>query len=101
MIKSINEFFILTYQKIQLKFYIKKANDLHKITGKQYFVVQATSKKMVVIHSSILKEWNKKKFFKRDLSYQDLCIIALYRTPQGTIFERKKFGILRPQLKIK
>lgn len=71
---------------------IKRADELHVKTGKQYFVMPIDNNgNSIVVHgASFLTEYNKKckKTGARQMTYMDMVNMCLYKTAKGATGKR-------------
>lgn len=83
----------LGYQlhKRKLNKSIRKAKQYHKLTGKQYLVIQEDSGKYRVIDNQWHKDFNKvaKKSGSKCYTYKELLEMCVFKTAQGTYKSRK------------
>ena len=97
MLKKIAHPFVWVYTELvvffgrrteEFRFWRKKrkADRLHRITGKQYFVVPA-GKHLAIINNDGIKAFNRrmKAEKKNPISYKQFCELAYYKTPVGCL----------------
>lgn len=77
-------------ENIRFYFLKKKCDHLHKIDGKQYFIVPVVTREkysMQIINNQLHKDYNKKakKMGRPQIQYSKLLEIALYKTKTGTL----------------
>jgi hypothetical protein len=65
----------------------REALRLHRLNGKQYFVVPTRSLKFIIINNSRKNNYNKvaKKMGLKKVTFLDLCNKAYFYTPAGKI----------------
>jgi len=68
----------------------KEALRLHKLSGKQYFIIPVDDWKrgeFVIVNNEAHKLYNQqaKKLGKPVISFMSLCEMAVYKTPTGTL----------------
>jgi hypothetical protein len=91
MIKKIKGWFIFKYywykRKLQFKAAKAKADQMHLMTGKRYFVVP-TGRKLQVVDNTVIKVFNKNvKTSKLDIN--DLLKLAYYYTPEKSLTRKE------------
>jgi len=88
MIKDLKNWFIFQYNSIWNYFHFRymkrKAEKMHKITGKQYFVVPKTKKSCMVVDNSFIKAYNKSVPKGKRIKHVDLLKLCYYKTSSGT-----------------
>lgn len=57
----------------------RKANKLHKSTGKRYFVVPKTDTSLIVVNNTFIDSYNKIKGIKK-INIHDLITMSYYST---------------------
>ena len=67
------------HNTINLKLKSRKADRLHKLTGKRYFVVPATDTTLMVVNNDYVKHYNKHSGQKK-ITFHDLIKMAYYYT---------------------
>lgn len=71
------------WNPIHLRAMKRKANKLHQMTGKRYFVLPATQTKLMVVDNTYIKNYNKaikkEKGYKK-ININDLLNMAYYAT---------------------
>lgn len=67
------------FRAIYLARMVKKANRLHKLTGKRYHVLQMGSK-LEVVNNQIIKAYNKRVSSTKRININTLLNISLYST---------------------
>lgn len=88
--KRLKKFIFDWLAKRNLKQLKKEALRLHKMSGKQYFVIPVDDWKRgeyVIVNNEAHKLYNQqaKKLNKPVISFQSLCTMAVYKTPTGTL----------------
>lgn len=88
--KKIKQWIIFQFNTLwnSIHFWMKKreANKLHKLTGKQYFVVPASKTSLMVIDNSYVKWHNKiasKTKGMKKITHPQLLRDCYYKTPAG------------------
>ena len=86
MIKKIKFEISVILQWINFKLACRKAMHLHKLTGKQYFVMAGNGTKFIVMDNSKKDLFNKaaKKLGVKTVTYVDLLKQCYFKTPSGT-----------------
>jgi len=86
--KTIKEWFIFWSNSIWNTFHFgymkRKAKKLHKLTGKQYFVVPKTQTSCMVVDNSFIKAYNKNVPKSKRIRHIDLLKMCYYKTSAGT-----------------
>ena len=70
---------------IHYRHIVKKATHLHKVTGKQYYVILIQGNRLQVVNSDMVKENNKLKNKNQRLTMKQISEIAYYKTPIGKL----------------
>jgi len=69
--------------------YLKiQANRLHKLTGKQYWIVPKTETSCMVVDNSFIKEYNRLAPKSKRIDFVNLEKMAYYCTGRGTLKAR-------------
>lgn len=90
LINQLKQAFTLWKRKREIKRVSKIADDLHKVNGKRYFVIQYGDE-MKVIDNIYIQEYNKlaKKQGVKQMRFIDVINTCLYATPVATTNKRK------------
>ena len=81
IIREINDILnSLSYRKHR-----RKADKLHKKTGKRYFVIPESDTKCIVVNNDWLKYYNRKVPKSKRLTFKELCEMAYYSTGRGKL----------------
>jgi hypothetical protein len=80
-------------EKITLFFLMKKADNLHKMNGKQYFIIPVVTRgkrSYSLMNNELHKAYNiqAKKMGKSQIQYRELLTMAVYQTGVGTLGRR-------------
>ena len=94
--KKIKEWLIYQYNSIrnniEFKNKKKKADKLHKLTGKRYHVVPATSTSLMVVDNSYIKVYNK-VVKGRKITINDLLRMSYYSTSVQSVTRKQKNNV--------
>ena len=63
----------------------RKADHLHKVTGKQYFVIPGNDKTLQVVNNDMMKEINKRLPKEKRVNHYQILKSAYYKTPTGKL----------------
>jgi len=87
--KRFKQWLIFQYNTIwnSIHFWMKKreADKLHKLTGKQYFIVPRTKTSLMVVNNDYIKWYNQQasKHKQKKITHPQLLEMCFYKTPSG------------------
>ena len=88
ILKTIKDWFVFNYNSVWNHFHFKnmkrKADKMHKLTGKQYFVVPKTKTSCMVVDNSFIKAYNRNMPKNKRITHIDLLRMCDYKTIKGT-----------------
>lgn len=87
MLKDLKNWFIFQYNSIWNYFHFrymkKQAEKMHKLTGKQYFVVPKTKTSCMVVDNTFIKAYNQNVPKNKRITHVDLLRMCYYKTASG------------------
>lgn len=78
------------WNNLHFRYMKNKAEKLHKLTGKQYFVVPKTKTSCMVVDNTFIKIYNQNasKMKVKKITYPDLLRMCYYKTSAGAYKNR-------------
>ena len=70
------KWYLFQLKKINLFFAKKRANNLHKLTGRQYFVIPAKKNKLLIVDNKFILSYNK---FIKNKAVRKITIVELLK----------------------